>query len=233
MAMYAMGKEGLNLGQTTAITMFGVLLDQLWFVLVIPVLVVSSFYFDVIPESVGNTGDIIMFLVYGFLLLYATLLTYGTVINPSSVKKIIENIVKWSFFKRFQHKAAHFANELQQHSEILRNKPIGFLGIAFLLSSLSWLARVAVPVAVILSFGPSDVFLSILRSLALHLAGLFIPTPGGSGGLEGLFALFMGSIMPRVGFIALALFMWRLIGYYLTVGFGAWSTLWYLKKKES
>ncbi|NCP85311.1 MAG: hypothetical protein GW823_10570, partial [Bacteroidetes bacterium] len=47
MALYAMGKESVSLGKATAITLYGVLLDQIWFALAIPVLLISGIYFDV------------------------------------------------------------------------------------------------------------------------------------------------------------------------------------------
>src|SRR5690625_6152812 len=68
---------------------------------------------------------------------------------------------------------------------------------AFLLSTMSWLCRVAFPVIVVLSLLPADEILLILRSLAMNLAFLIIPTPGGSGGVEGLFVLFIGPLIDR------------------------------------
>ena len=106
---------------------------------------------------------------------------------------------------------------------------------------MSWLARIALPTIVILSLLPAPEILSILRSLAMNLAFLVIPTPGGSGGVEGLFVLFQGPLFfmspsliaesVRESFIGLALFLWRIISYYITIGFGMAATTWYVRQQ--
>jgi uncharacterized membrane protein YbhN (UPF0104 family) len=48
-----------------------------------------------------------------------------------------------------------------------------------------------------------------------------MPTPGGSGGIEGLYALFVGPLIPA-SLVAPTLLTWRLLGYYLFIAFGAY-----------
>lgn len=230
MALYAMGKESLSLGKASAITLYGVLLDQIWFALAIPVLLFSGIYYDVVPENAGWVGESIMILIYLALLAYSSLLAYSVLMNPRILRIAVSKLFSLSMLKKYKAKVESQSVELEAKANELRRKPFSFILYAFFLSSMSWMARIAVPVSIILSFGQSDVILSFLRSFALHLAGLFIPTPGGAGGFEGLFALFLGTIMPRKGFIALAIFMWRFIGYYVSVGLGAWGTMWYVNK---
>jgi len=74
------------------------------------------------------------------------------------------------------------------------------------------------------------VVLSVLRSLAMNLAFLIMPTPGGSGGVEGLFAIFQGPLMDRKAFIGLAVFAWRIISYYISIGLGMMATTWYINR---
>ncbi len=231
MALYAMGKESVSLGKATAITLYGVLLDQIWFALAIPVLLISGIYFDVVPRNAGWVGESLMILIYIALLVYSSLLAYSVLINPKILRVAVKKIFSLPILKKYKSKVESQSEELEETANELRKKPFSFILYAFFLSSLSWMSRIAIPVSIILSFGQSDVILSFLRSFALHLAGLFVPTPGGAGGFEGLFALFMGTIMPRKGFIALAIFMWRFIGYYVSVGLGAWGAMWYINKK--
>src|SRR5690625_6163440 len=96
---------------------------------------------------------------------------------------------------------------LAEHSYQLKKHPALFMVKAFLLSTMSWLCRVAFPVIVVLSLLPADEILLILRSRAMTLAFLIIPTPGGSGGVEGLFVLFIGTFIDRPGFIVLYVFL--------------------------
>ena len=50
MATYAMTKEGLKLGESTAIILYSVLLDQIWFAIAIPILLFAGIYFGMILE---------------------------------------------------------------------------------------------------------------------------------------------------------------------------------------
>lgn len=62
----------------------------------------------------------------------------------------------------------------------------------------------------------------------MNLAFLIIPTPGGSGGVEGLFVLFIGPLIDRPGFIGLAVFLWRILTYYISIVIGIFAMIWYV-----
>ena len=70
-----------------------------------------------------------------------------------------------------------------------------------------------------------DVLLTLARTAAMTLGSLVIPTPGGSGGVEGLYALFLGPpIMPKF-LVAPTLLVWRLLGYYIFIALGGYLTM--------
>lgn len=227
-ATYAMTREGIKLGKSSAIVLYGVLLDQFWYALAVPILIVASLYFNVLPDEIGMVGNVTMFMIYSGLLLYGGLLAYGLLVNPPALKKIVEIVFQLPFLRRFADKVNAEADHLVEYSKELRNKPLKFVLKAFFLSTLSWLCRVALPVIVVLSLLPANEILLILRSLAMNLAFLIIPTPGGSGGVEGLFAIFLGPLIDRSGFIGLAVFVWRIITYYISIGIGIVAMLWYV-----
>ena len=241
MATYAMTKEGLNLGESTAIILYSVLLDQIWFAIAIPILLISGIFFEVVPPAVGLIGEASMITLYVVLLSYASLLAYGVLVNPSAIKKVVKTVFKLPLLNRYQDKISSEAENLESYAHQLRKKPVSFLFKAFFYSTMSWLARIALPTIVILSLLPAPEILSILRSLAMNLAFLVIPTPGGSGGVEGLFVLFQGPLFfmspsliaesVRESFIGLALFLWRIISYYITIGFGMAATTWYVRQQ--
>jgi uncharacterized protein (TIRG00374 family) len=230
MATYALTKEGFRLGQSTAIILYGVLLDQLWFALAVPILVIAGFFYEVIPSNIGMIGHASMILLYIGLLSYAGLMAYGVLKNPDAIKKVVNFIFKLPFLRRWRKKVSEEAEILVAYSHELRKKPTSFLMKAFFLSTMSWLCRIALPTIVILSLLPANEMLSFLRSLAMNLAFLIVPTPGGSGGVEGLFALFQGPLIDRKAFIGLAVFAWRIISYYITIGLGMMATTWYINR---
>lgn len=229
-ATYAMTKEGLKLGQSTAIILYGVLLDQFWFALAVPILLIAGLYFEVVPSNIGFIGDVSMFLLYFGLLSYASVLAYGVLKNPAALRKVINAVFRLPFLRRWKKKVEQETEHLEEYSHELRKKPVSFLMHAFFLSTMAWFCRIALPTIVILSLLPADVLLSLLRSLAMNLAFLIMPTPGGSGGVEGLFAIFQGSLIDRKAFIGLAVFAWRIISYYISIGLGMMATTWYINR---
>ena len=231
MATYAMTKEGLNLGEASAIILYSVLLDQIWFAIAIPILLVSGIFYEVVPTEIGLIGEASMILLYTFLLSYAGLLAYGVFVNPAAIKKVVKAMFKLPILRRFEDKISIEAENLEEYAHQLRKKPFSFLLKAFFYSTMSWLARVVLATIVILSLLPAPEILSVLRSLAMNLAFLVVPTPGGSGGVEGLFVLFQGPLISRESFIGLALFLWRIISYYITTAVGMATTTWYINRK--
>jgi uncharacterized protein (TIRG00374 family) len=229
MATYAMSREGISIGKSTALTLYAMLLDQLWFVVAIPILLIAGTYYEIAPDSVGTFGEGAMLMIYLTMLCYAGVLAYGVLINPEALKKLASTVFKLPFLRKHRERVEAETDGLVEASRELRSKSIGFLFKGFLISTLGWLARIWVATIVVLSFVPADVAHSFLRSLAMHLAGLLMPTPGGSGGLEGLFVLFQGPFMgERDYFIGIAVFMWRVIGYYVTFAMGMFAASWYV-----
>lgn len=227
-ATYAMTREGIQLGKSSAIILYGVLLDQFWYALAVPILLISGLYFEVLPSEIGMVGTATMLLIYSSLLIYGGLLTYGLLINPRSMKKIIKWIFKLPYLRKFSEQVNAEAEHLEDYSHELRKKPPAFVIKAFLLTTIVWLCKIALPVIVVLSLLPGDEVLLVLRSLAMNLAFLVIPTPGGSGGVEGLFAIFLGPLIERTAFIGLAVFAWRIITYYISIGLGVIAMAWYV-----
>lgn len=230
MATYAMNKEGLNLGESSAIVLYGVLLDQIWFAIAIPILLVAGIFYEVVPTEIGVLGEASMLTLYILLLSYAGLLAYGVLVNPSAIKKVVKTVFKLPLLNRYFDRISEEAENLEGYAHQLRKKPFSFLLKAFFFSTMSWLCRIALPTLVILSLLPAPEVLSALRSLAMNLAFLVVPTPGGSGGVEGLFVLFQGPLITRKSFIGLAVFLWRIISYYISVAAGMAATTWYIKQ---
>ena len=230
-ATYAMSREGIKLGKSTAIILYGVLLDQFWYAVAVPILLIGGIWLDVIPPEIGFIGSFTMMLIYAGLLLYGAVLAYGLLVNPTFFKRLVHLLFRIPLLSKYRRRAADEAQTLESYSYELKKKSASFILKAFTLSTMAWLARVAVPVIVILSLLPADEVMLVFRSLAMNLASLVIPTPGGSGGVEGLFAIFLGPLIERTAFIGLAVFLWRVITYYISIGLGVIATTWYVNHK--
>lgn len=227
-ATYAMSREGIKLGKSTGIILYGVLLDQFWYALAVPILLLAGVYMAVIPPEIGFIGAATMILIYTGLIAYGAFLTYGLLVNPATMKNLIRWIFSLPFLRNYNEKVHEETEYLEEYSYELRSKPPRFIAKAFYLSTMAWLCRIALPPIVILSLLPAEELILIMRSLAMNLAFLVIPTPGGSGGVEGLFAVFLGPLIERTAFIGLAVFVWRVITYYVSIGLGIMAMTWYV-----
>lgn len=230
MATYAMSKEGINVGVSSAMVIYSVLLDQIWYAIAIPLLLFMGLYFPIVPQNIGFVGELMMMLIYAGLLGYAAILAYGVFRNPAMIKKVVKAIFNLPFLQKYKENVASEAENMEQYAHELRKKPISFLLKALGLTILAWLARIWLPTIVILSMLPADVLLSFLRSVSMNFAFLVMPTPGGSGGVEGLFAIFQGPLIDRKVFIGISVFLWRLISYYISVGLGMMAVTWYINQ---
>lgn len=227
-ATYAMSREGIKLGKSTGIILYGVLLDQFWYAIAVPILLIAGVYMEVIPSEIGFVGAASMGLIYFGLIAYGFILTYGLMVNPLQIKRIGLWIFRLPFLRKYRETVRDEAEHLIEYSYELREKTSKFIAKAFFLSTMAWLCRIALPPIVVLSLLPAQEVLLVLRSLAMNLAFLVIPTPGGSGGVEGLFALFLGPLITRTAFIGLAVFIWRVITYYISIGLGIMAVTWYV-----
>jgi glycosyltransferase 2 family protein len=225
---YVMTRENIPLGKSSAIVLYGLLLDQLFYMIAIPVLLISAVYLDIVPDNVGWVGEGVMLLIYALLMSYGLLLGYGLLKDPESLRKVARFLFKLPFLRRVKEKIDPELDNLVSKSSELGEKPNSFLLKAFFLSTMAWLCKVWLPTIIVLSFLPADELLSFMRSLAMMLASLFMPTPGGSGGVEGLFAVFQGPLMERQVFLGIAIFMWRLITFYLNIPLGMFVMSWYV-----
>jgi len=227
-ATYVMTKEGITLGKSGAIMLYSLLLDQLLYVTIIPILIFAGFYYEIIPNDAGALGSGALMVAFGFMMVYAFLLAYGILRNPNVLRVVFDYLTRMPFLNRIRQTVMNELDRLVEFSHELNRKPPSFILKAFFISTLGWITKFAVPTIVVLSFLPADVLLSYARSIGMTLAGFFMPTPGGSGGVEGLFALFQGPLFDRPQFIGIAIFVWRVLTFYLSIGFGMLVLTWYV-----
>lgn len=228
LGIYAMTREHIPLGQASAITFYTILLDQIFYLMVIPILIVAGLYLEIIPEAFGVFGKSAMAFVYLSLLGYGFVLAYGVLINPFYLKRMVQALFRLPVLRKHAETIERELDNLVGTSETLRRKPFSFLAKAYGLAALAWMARASLPAIVVLSFLPADEVLLFFRSFAMSLATLFMPTPGGSGGVEALFVIFLGPLFDREIFIGIATFMWRFITFYSIIGIGIMVLSWYL-----
>ncbi len=223
--LYVAKDRGMPVGEAMAIMMFSILMDQLWFALSIPVVLAASFALEVIPASIGSVGLWTFVVVFVGMLGWAALFAYATLFRPSLMERLANRIFDFKYLSSFHDRVMDEMHMFTRRARALRAESLGFYLRGFLLTIGVWMGRYLLIVFIIWSVVPSfDKLLVFLRTIAMTLSSLVLPTPGGSGGLEGLYALFIGPLIPEA-LVAPTLFAWRFLGYYIFIALGAYLFL--------
>jgi uncharacterized protein (TIRG00374 family) len=230
-ALMYIHKEGVSIGKSSAMVMMTSLLDELYFVLMFPVLMFAlgiPNLFD-IENSPGWTHGMLWLAITGYIIKFAWVmaLVYGMFVNPKGLGKLIFIIFKLPFLKRWKRGAVRALREIEFSSTELKSKKKSFWIKAFLSTFVSWTSRYWIVNCLFLAFFKSyfftihDHFLIFARQLVMWIAMLISPTPGGSGIAEIMFSKYLGEFIPLAGFaVALAL-LWRVVTYYPYLIIGA------------
>lgn len=220
LAIIYVNKEGMGIGKSSAIVMATSVLDELYFIIMFPLLLLflkMDTLFFVEGESTF-AGSFFYFAVigYGIKFAYTALLSYGLFKNPQALKKIIVGVFKLKILKRWQKGAAKAGDEIVENSKELKNQPFSFWIKAFAATFFSWTSRYWVANALFLAFFVvDDHVLLFARQLVIWIMMLVIPTPGGSGFTELAFETYLADFLPAIAGLSIAMAMlWRIVTYY-------------------
>lgn len=226
-AIIFVNKEGLGLGKSSAVVMATSFLDELYFLLTFPLLLLLIHFKKLFTmgSSIGTMSlahEFFLFAVLGYSikLLYTIALSYGLFINPRGLKWLLLWIFKLPILRRWRTEANEAGTEIVSSSHELRNKSFGFWIKAFSATIISWTSRYWVVNALFLVFFVvDDHFLLFARQLVAWIMMLVIPTPGGSGGSEWVFTRYLGDLIPLASELkkpiaVVIAFIWRMISYY-------------------
>ena len=232
-ALFVSRENRLPYGQVSAVMLFTMLMDQLWFAIAIVGMYVAAVWLPVFPTSLGAAGVGTVALYLGGLLVYISFFAYATLVRPELIETVAGYVVRLPFLRRFEPTVRRETRRLGQQARRLRHKPLRFYLVGVGYTALYWTARYGILLMVALSFvadvpedaehfpqyGTFRATLYVIRSAGLWLAGLVMPTPGGAGGIEALAVLYLGPLLPS-GFIGPVLIVWRMLTYHLVLGIG-------------
>jgi len=239
-AVYIVNKEGVKMGKSTAVVMTSAMLDELFYILMVPVIIFTVGYSNLFPVAMEKTifgvtlGTAGIFIVgYLFIVFLTSVITYAIFFRPRGFKWILLQIFRLPFLRKWRISAAETGDEIMITSKELKGKPPKFWIKSFGATLASWTARYWVVNFIILAFIPlSDHLLIYGRQLVMWVIMLISPTPGGAGIAELAFSGFLRDFIP-VGLIAALALLWRLISYYPYLFIGAFILPKWIKKTHS
>ena len=243
LAIFIVNREGIALGKSAAIVLITSLLDELFFVIMVPVLALLLFDNNLFTAQDSHTlfsmavGTKLIFITsYSLITVYAILISYAVFVNPTSVKKLFMSLFSLPFLKKWKSNMEKTTEEMVQASNAAKEMPASYWIKASSATFFSWTARYMVINCLIMAFFYTHEHILIYaRQLVMWVIMLINRTPGGSGLAEYAFSLYLSDFVPE-GFASLLGFLWRLISYYPYLLIGAiilpgWITRVYLKRK--
>lgn len=240
LAVIFIHKEGLNIGRSSAIVLATSVLDELYFILMFPLILFfinadNLFILDQATqgEALSFTNKYFYFATIGYSIKLGFLLfvSYGLFINPKGIKSFIVYVFKLPFLKRWREAATKAGDDIIVASKDLKQRSFIFWLKAFTATFFSWSARYWVVnlllLALIFGIPNSEFFINtgehiliFARQLVMWIMMLVMPTPGGSGFAEAIFSEYMAEFIP-VGFVVVMALLWRVVTYYPYLFIGA------------
>jgi uncharacterized protein (TIRG00374 family) len=225
-AIYFMNEERLSLGKSTAIIFTTVMLDEIFYILMVALLLmVLGTHIVHFGDSLPFNPMVFFFIGYAVIIAMTTAITLGIFVAPQSIKKLLLKLFSVSFLKKWQTKMESAGDDLIASSIELKGKPFGYWAKAFITTALTWTARFMVLNFLILALNPELGFhimqqlLFFAKQLVMWVILMISPTPGASGIAEIAVPAFFQNDFPEHTHAAVAV-LWRAISYYPYLAIG-------------
>ncbi|MCB9182320.1 MAG: flippase-like domain-containing protein [Flavobacteriales bacterium] len=225
-AMFIIGREGLALGRATAIVLVTALMDELFYIVMVPLVFLAVGMENLFPAELDNAFwglpiRSIFWIGYGFILLLVGIIFYSVFFRPRAFKFVLLRVFKLPFIRRWRPEVIRVGDDIAITSTELKGKRKRFWAKAFGATCFSWASRFLVINFIAAAFfSVHDHLLLYARQLIMWVILLISPTPGGSGIAEIAFAGFFRDLLPAVGYIGAIAIIWRVLSYYLYLFMG-------------
>lgn len=221
-------KEGIPLGKSVAYIMATAMLDNLYYVLAVPLVVLiggdALYPHEALQGGLVATLRVGFILSYVFVTVYALLMMYAIFINPRAVKRLLVRLFSLRGLRRFRGKAYRMGNEMVLASAELRGNGLAYWLRACLSTAFVWTARYLVIGCLIAAFIQvtwPEFWLIFGRNLTYKVILLIAITPGGAGIAEGAFPTFFGKFIGTPTMTNFMVLLYRIVTYYLYLVLGA------------
>lgn len=236
-AMFILNKEKIALGRSTAIVIISTMMDNLFYVMMIPITFLFINHVDLFPTHFGGSGaiEVVFWSGYSLIALAAILLFLAIFVWPQLSKKLLGGLFSLPFLKRWKVAAEQTGNDIITTSSEMRKEPIQNWIKVYLVTCGSWISRYLVINSILQAFLNLSLYdhaLVLGKQFVLWLFMLVSPTPGASGVAEYAFGELLISFSSSALLLAGMAVIWRLISYFPYLFIGAWILPRFVGKKN-
>lgn len=227
-AIYFLNKEGLNLGKSTATIFVTAMMDELFYILSVPIvfLLIGGDALYPADWSDGSFGQgavqTLFYLGYGFIVLLTLTITSSLFLFPRRLKRLLMRLFSLPILRRWRKDITQAGQEIEIASVELKGRPASYWAKAMGSTVLSWTARFVTLNFIIMAFvGPINHGVVYGRQMVMWVIMLISPTPGSSGVAEYFFSIFFADIVTIGAQVLLIALLWRFLTYFIYLIMGA------------
>ena len=222
-AFFLLIQENISGARATAIVIYTIIADTLFFVFTFPILYLIFGRNIFIPNADVSTTwggmGITLIIVWVVMAAYGFLLLYGLFIRPIHLKRLLGWFASWKILGRSRDRILKAAEDIESSSHRIQQMPYWFHSKIALITLSAWILRFFTVTAILIALNPSmqqtlyDHIILLGRGEALYAVTAYSPTPGGSGVAEIIFGQFYSEYISS-GIAVIAAVIWRTITYY-------------------
>lgn len=218
--MFALPKEGISAGRSTAAILYTMILDSGFFVTMLPLMLLTFGSDMIFPEAVGAkfaTG--VFFSTYAFMVIYWVCFVFFLFFSPNLLRRLLNWLSGFSFLKKYETRMRTLGDDFVVSAKEIKAQPWKVHLSAITGTLGAWVSKflminfimMAVSTAVVFD-GSTQAFI-YARLVAMFIVLAFSFTPGGAGLAEiGLVTFISDFIPPSLGTVVALI--WRGMAFY-------------------
>lgn len=237
LAIFYLNREGIKVGQATTLTLTTLFLDEMFFVVFCPILVLVLPIGELFGTTTGNvfleSVKVIFWLVYAGIVAWAAILFLGILARPEWLERTVIKLFSLRWLRRWKEGAVRMTSGMRATSTWVNGQSKRWWLNVFGATTLSWFSRYLVVNALFFGFVPAASQLLVFgRQFVVWVVLMISPTPGGSGVSEWLFTNYYGDMIGDLSAALVIAMIWRVVSYYIYLVAGVCLLPSYFKKRK-
>lgn len=237
LAIFYLNREGIKVGQATTLTLTTLFLDEMFFVVFCPILVLLLPVGEIFGTATGNvfleSVKVIFWLVYAGIVAWAAILFIGILARPGWLERTVIKLFSLRWLRRWKDGAVRMTSGMRATSTWVKGQSKRWWLNVFGATTLSWFSRYLVVNALFFGFVPAASQLLVFgRQFVVWVVLMISPTPGGSGVSEWLFTNYYGDMIGDLSAALVIAMIWRVVSYYIYLVAGVCLLPSYFKKRK-
>lgn len=237
LAIFYLNREGIKVGQATTLTLTTLFLDEMFFVVFCPILVLVLPIDELFGTTTGNvfleSVKVIFWLVYAGIVAWAAILFIGILARPEWLERTVIKLFSLRWLRRWKDGAVRMTSGMRATSTWVKGQSKRWWLNVFGATTLSWFSRYLVVNALFFGFVPAASQLLVFgRQFVVWVVLMISPTPGGSGVSEWLFTNYYGDMIGDLSAALVIAMIWRVVSYYIYLVAGVCLLPSYFKKRK-